>query len=96
MHPGHIRPDFSIWMNRPSGYEKTILIKDEKKAIDCAKKLCQNGFSAGHSSGAILAAALGYIKPGGNYLLLFADNAERYDDLKINHQQKRSTLKVNI
>ncbi len=81
LHPGQIRGDFKIWLNRPKPFEQQRIFIEDKEAITHFQKLNQQNFSVGISSGAILAATLKYIRRPGNYVLLFHDSSNRYTKL---------------
>ncbi|MBI2668719.1 cysteine synthase family protein [Candidatus Woesearchaeota archaeon] len=78
LHPGQIRGDFKIWLDRPQPFEEQRIFIEDEEAITYFKKLNNDGISVGISSGAVLAAALNHLPKKGNYVMLFHDHANRY------------------
>ena len=95
LHPGHIRGDFPIWTERDSNFEsERIFVSDDKalkQAIDLASK---GSISVGPCSGAVMYTALNEIFLQGNYLLLFSDRGDRYQELYQNFLDSASTPKL--
>jgi len=56
----------------------------DHQGIRLAKALSNLDFFVGPASGAVLETALNRIKTKGNYLLLFGDSGDRYEDLYAN------------